>query len=107
MKRMIELNGRTIEYELERKSVKNLNLRIRYDGKVFVSASPDVPPEQIDSFVERKQNLQHDYPDYLSYDQQSHELAQNNPDYYLNAMHTDEVINNPYISAGDYPDELY
>ena len=29
MKRIIELDGRTIEYDLERKNVKNLNLRIK------------------------------------------------------------------------------
>ncbi len=31
MKRLIEIGGRTIEYNLERKNVKNLNLRIKAD----------------------------------------------------------------------------
>ena len=55
--RTIRCDETIINYQLEQKNVKNLNLRIRYDGKVFVSASPDVPPEQIDSFVERKQKF--------------------------------------------------
>lgn len=43
-----------INYCLERKEVKNLNLRIRKDGKVFVSANNDVPLEEIDEFVRSK-----------------------------------------------------
>ena len=42
MKRMIELNGRVIEYDLERKNVKNLNLRIKADQSVYVSANHTV-----------------------------------------------------------------
>ena len=43
-----------INYCLERKEVKNLNLRIRKDGNVFVSANNDVPLEEIDEFVRSK-----------------------------------------------------
>ena len=39
MKRIIELDGRSIEYDLERKNVKNLNLRIKADQSVYVSAN--------------------------------------------------------------------
>lgn len=35
----IVLNGKTISYELERKRVKNINLRVKPDGTVHVSAS--------------------------------------------------------------------
>lgn len=46
------INGRAkIAYCLERKPVKNLNLRIRRDGSVFVSANMDVPCAEIDRFV--------------------------------------------------------
>lgn len=38
-------------YHLERKPVKNLNLRIYKDGSVSVSANRKVPVSQIDSFV--------------------------------------------------------
>ena len=37
--REISCQGRTIEYELTRKKVKNINLRIKPEGKVCVSAS--------------------------------------------------------------------
>ena len=36
MIKQIVLNGRTISYDLERKNVKNLNLRIKPDQSVFV-----------------------------------------------------------------------
>ena len=39
---------RSIAYELERKRVKNINLRIRSDGSMFVSASPRVSQKTID-----------------------------------------------------------
>ena len=47
----IEFNGRTIEYSLIRKNVKNINLRIKRDGSVVVSASPIVPKTMINKFV--------------------------------------------------------
>lgn len=50
MKRTITLKGRTIEYTLERKRVKNLNLRVR-GGEVFVSASRLVPLAVVESFL--------------------------------------------------------
>ena len=43
-----------IRYVLEEKPVKNLNLRIHKDCKVYVSASPDVPVEKVDDFVASK-----------------------------------------------------
>lgn len=43
-----------IRYVLEEKPVKNLNLRIHKDCKVYVSASHDVPAEKVDDFVASK-----------------------------------------------------
>lgn len=40
-----------INYILERKQVKNINLRVRPDGSVKVSASPRADASQIDDFV--------------------------------------------------------
>ena len=37
MKHLLYLNGKPIEYTLERKRVKNINLRVR-GGEIFVSA---------------------------------------------------------------------
>ncbi len=42
-----------VAYQLERKAVKNLNLRIHRDGSVYVSAHPQISPKQIDDFVSR------------------------------------------------------
>lgn len=52
-KKIIERHVLDITYQLERKAVKNLNLRIRKDGSVYVSAAPCIPLPQIDDFVRR------------------------------------------------------
>lgn len=53
-KRIICAEGKQIPYELERKNVKNLNLHVRRDGTVYVSANRLVPVEQVDAFLESK-----------------------------------------------------
>ena len=40
-----------VEYELTRKAVKNLNLRVRADGTVHVSAPRRTPLSEVDGFV--------------------------------------------------------
>ena len=52
--REVVVNGQKIVFHLERKPVKNLNLRIRRDGSVFVSARSTVPCAEIDRFVRNK-----------------------------------------------------
>lgn len=54
MKQVIELNHRQIEYELQRKPVKNLNLRIKPDGSVFLSANETVSAASIEEFLREK-----------------------------------------------------
>ena len=53
-KRSIVVENREISYYLERKNVKNLNLRVRKDGSVFVSANEMIPYEEIDNFIHSK-----------------------------------------------------
>jgi hypothetical protein len=53
MKRTIRLDGRTIEYTLERKRVKNVNLRVR-GGELFVSAARWVPLAVIEGFLRER-----------------------------------------------------
>lgn len=50
----IKLNGRAVEYTLERKSVKNINVRIKRDGKIYVSANGRVPLAVIEGFLQSK-----------------------------------------------------
>jgi len=54
MNRTINLKGREISYELARKKVKNVNLRIRRDCSVYVSASNRVSTEFIEKFLHLK-----------------------------------------------------
>lgn len=58
MEKMIQrtavIEGKQIAYELERKNVKNLNLHVRKDGSVYVSANNRVPLEKIDQFLVSK-----------------------------------------------------
>lgn len=48
------LNGKQIEYDLQRKDVKNINLRIKADRTIFLSANPRVPEKVIEDFIESK-----------------------------------------------------
>lgn len=50
-KKFIVYNNRKIEYNFERKSIKNINLRIKQDATVYISAPYDVKNEYIDKFV--------------------------------------------------------
>lgn len=55
--RVIILEDMEIRYELTRKSVKNVNLRIDASGNVKVSASRRVPVDYIEGFMRQKQAL--------------------------------------------------
>jgi len=52
--RNVLLDGKPFSYELQYKKVKNINLRIRSDGSIYVSASKKVPASFVDSFVVSK-----------------------------------------------------
>ena len=51
MKRSITYNGDIIEYELTIKTVKNMNLRVKRDRSIHVSASRHIAMHSIDAFV--------------------------------------------------------
>lgn len=51
IQRTIQIDGIPLHYSLERKNVKNLNLHVRRDGSVYVSANNAVPEEKIDEFL--------------------------------------------------------
>lgn len=53
--RRVQCDNREIEYHLIRKSVKNINLRIKSDGTVCVSAHRRVPVTYIEAFIKQKQ----------------------------------------------------
>lgn len=55
--RYVKCENGEISYWLTRKPVKNLNLRIKPDGKVLVSANNRVPLKFIDDFIESKQKF--------------------------------------------------
>lgn len=54
MKRYINLGQKTIEYTLEYKRVKNINLRIKSDATVYVSANKRVSVAEIEYFMKSK-----------------------------------------------------
>ncbi len=51
MERCVRFGKNEIRYTLQRKRVKNINLRVKGDGTVSVSANRGVPAEYIDDFV--------------------------------------------------------
>ena len=54
MNKEIILCGKTISYEFERKKVKNINVRIRRDGTVYVSANRYVSIKAVEDFLREK-----------------------------------------------------
>lgn len=57
MIKRIKLLDREIEYDLQRKRVKNINLRIKPDKSITVSANPRVPESKIERFIIEKQEF--------------------------------------------------
>lgn len=55
MKREISMNGKKFVYELNYKNVKNINIRIKPDGMVVVSANRTIIPEKIDELLRKKE----------------------------------------------------
>lgn len=51
MIKKIDLNKTIIQYNLQYKNVKNINLRIKPDGSINVSANKKVPQKVIDDFI--------------------------------------------------------
>ena len=51
MKRTILLSGRLVEYDLQKKKVKNVNIRVKSDLSVHVSAPVRVSQNQIDEIL--------------------------------------------------------
>ncbi len=51
MKRKILINDRELIYEFLRKNIKNINLRIRNDGSVLVSAPQTVSSQTVEKFI--------------------------------------------------------
>lgn len=49
----LQLNTHTVTYELTRKPVKNINLRIHTNGTIHVSAAPRVPLAHIEHFLQK------------------------------------------------------
>lgn len=52
--RKVTYQNKTIEYQLTRKRVKNINVRIKPDGNIYVSSNSRVPVDYIDDFIRCK-----------------------------------------------------
>ena len=57
MIKRIKLLDREIEYDLQVKRVKNINLRFKPDKSITVSANPRVPENRIEKFILEKQEF--------------------------------------------------
>ncbi len=73
--RTVQCEKGKLTYFLTRKSVKNINLKIKADGQIFVSANDKVSGELVDNFVVQKQNYIYatldNYEEKSSYSSQS------------------------------------
>lgn len=54
MPETITIGGKSLTYELIRKKVKNINMRIKPDGRIIISASNRVSKKHIEDFMKRK-----------------------------------------------------
>ena len=54
MIKTVNLNGRKISYNYEQKNVKNINLRIKADQSIYVSANFSVTDDIIEEFFKSK-----------------------------------------------------
>ena len=54
MIRSITLSGKNVQYNYQQKNVKNINLRIKSDQSIHVSANPCVPLDTIEEFLVSK-----------------------------------------------------
>lgn len=55
--RVVHCEDGDISYLLTRKPVKNVNLRIKPEGEVLVSANNSVPLDFIDAFIEKNSDI--------------------------------------------------
>ncbi len=58
MIKIIKIKDTTIQYDLQYKKVKNINLRIKPNGSINVSANKRVPQKVIDDFIISKEVIQ-------------------------------------------------
>lgn len=77
--RTVHCENADISYLLTRKPVKNVNLRIKPDGKILVSAGSHVPVKFIDGFIAEKQNS---ILEALARYEKKRDLAQDSPKRY-------------------------
>ena len=56
IQRTLQLSQGSLSYELTRKKVKNINLRIKSDGSISVSAAKSVPLAVIEDFLRSKES---------------------------------------------------
>lgn len=54
MNYQVELNGQLVDYELTKKRVKNINLRVHQDGRVKVSCNPRTSRDVVERFMKDK-----------------------------------------------------
>ena len=54
MMKKIYVNSKIINYKLERKNVKNLNLRIKSDGIIYISANRHISETAVEEFISSK-----------------------------------------------------
>lgn len=69
----IDIGGSQINLIIQRKAVKNINLTIRIDGTIIITADEKVPQEFIYKFIERKANwIKKQIEYYKGYESEDH-----------------------------------
>lgn len=108
--RKLMIDNRTIPYELERKTVKNINLRVRPDGSVYVSANPTISLNHIEDFMTEKQQFILSNIDDIARLQQEHppcRLEQGETLYLAGKPYTLHIEEYHFLKAGHDDTAIY
>lgn len=52
----LPVSGTTVTYELERKQVKNINMRVRRDGSIHISVPSGISSAQVETFLRERED---------------------------------------------------
>ncbi|MCR5201946.1 MAG: M48 family metallopeptidase [Lachnospiraceae bacterium] len=117
--RRITLSGVELTYEIERKNVKNTNLRIRNDGSIYVSANRRVSIKEIENFLYMEEgfilNAINKVKKRRKYDPKTRSYEDGERFYYLGETYTlrversdlecVDIVDNEIILNVRYPDD--
>lgn len=94
-KRYIRINDTDIEYYLNKKKIRNINIRIKPDGKIFLSCPLKMKSEDAEKFLVQKYDWitkQQNRLKKYSAEKESYEFKNGGKTYYMGNLYTINII---------------